>query len=56
MDTYSTRRFALIITGVLGCIFTFFVWRNEIDRNTFLTQSTLDALWSAVLPLDCLFF
>lgn len=56
MDTYSTRRFALIITGVLGCIFTFFVWRNEIDRNTFLTQSTLDALWSAVLPLGLALF
>lgn len=34
----------------------FFVWRNEIDRNTFLTQSTLDALWSAVLPLGLSIF
>lgn len=56
MNTYSTRRFALLITGVLGCLFTFFVWRNEIDRNTFLTQPVLDALWCAVLPLGLALF
>jgi len=50
MKTYSTTRLALIITGTLGCIFTFFVWRNEIERTTFLTQSTLNALGYAILP------
>lgn len=56
MNNYSTRRFALTISGVLGCIFTFFVWRNEIDRTTFLTQPVLNALWCAVLPLGLSIF
>ncbi|MDH2066852.1 hypothetical protein [Pantoea sp. GD03673] len=51
MNSYSTPRLALIISGALGCLVTFFVWRNEIDRTTFLTNPLLQALWSAVLPL-----
>ncbi|MCT2417893.1 hypothetical protein N1689_08540 [Pantoea sp. XY16] len=51
MNSCSTPRLALIITSALGCIFTFFVWLNEIDRTTFLAQPVLKALWCAVLPL-----
>lgn len=52
MKNYSTT---LIIIAALGCLL-FFVWRNEIDRNTFLTESVLDALWCAVLPLGLALF
>ena len=51
MNSCSTPRLALIITSALGCIFTFFVWLNEIERTTFLAQPLLNALWCAVLPL-----
>jgi len=53
MKSYST---ALIIIAALGCILIFFVWRNEIDRNTFLAEPVLDALWFAVLPLGLALF
>ncbi len=51
INSFSTPRLALIITSALGCIFTFFVWLNEIERTTFLTQPLLNALWCAAVPL-----
>lgn len=51
INSFSTPRLALIITSALGCIFTFFVWLNEIERTTFLAQPLLNALWCAAVPL-----
>jgi len=51
MKSYSYTTLLLATTGVLGCVFAFFIWRDKLDHSTFLANQTVRALFVGSLVL-----
>ncbi|WP_337024755.1 MULTISPECIES: hypothetical protein [unclassified Pantoea] len=51
MKSCSYTTLLLATTVLLGCVFAFFIWRDEVHQTTFLAKQTVRALFVASLVL-----